>query len=158
MIKKIIGIDPGVNGAFFSLDKKVSYKIPEDKTELYNLIKSLDSKNTHFFVEKIQPRPNQSLKGVVTSCVNWGVLTAYLELCKGHIHLITPQEWQKLLKLNRRWSIPKGMSKDKFSSYKYNERKRWHKREAISLYPEVKVTLTNADAILIAEYGYRIIK
>lgn len=151
----IIGIDPGVKGykAFIcgitgaarveKLGVLLDLKLPKDEP-------------IQVYAEKVQPRPSQSLKGVVTSCVNYGILKAVLYL-GGYNHVwVTPQEWQKELGLNRRWKRPDGMTDEQYFSWKYRERKKLHKVEAKRLFPALKVTLENADALLIAEYGRRV--
>ena len=51
---------------------------------------------------------------------------------------ITPREWMSY------FEVPKKLAK--------TQRKRWIKEKAMSLYPKVKITLYNADSVLIARY------
>lgn len=155
MSNLIVGIDPGVNGAFAVIEKGrpvLTVKMPKDIMGMRNAIFRLAALDTIWCVEKVQPRPSQSLKGVITSCVNWGILQAILHMSYGRVIYVTPQEWQKTLGLNRNWDRPKGMSDEKWSSFKYSQRKKLHKDVAIEMFPDIKVTFANADALLIAEY------
>lgn len=152
----VIGIDPGVSGyvaqiRLSDLSVKIS-KLGDIFSWGWGEIT-----NHAIFIEKVQPRPSQALKGVVTSCVNYGVLKATMYWNDIEPTWITPQTWQKALGLAKVWKRPRGMTDEAFSSWKYRERKKWHKRVALELYPNVKATLKNADALLIAEYGRQVL-
>ena len=154
MYARYIGIDPGVKGAIASIDSTNTYTEPlkHSKYEPLTTLESMANKFTIICVEKVQPRPSNSLRSIVTSCKNWGRLQAHLELLDCAVIYITPQEWQKDLRLRRYWKRPKNITDDKWQSMKYNMRKQLHKKEAIKLFPELRVTLINADALLIAHY------
>lgn len=153
--RTVIGIDPGVKG-YKGYICGITGSVRVEKLGNPLTLKLPINDDLVIFAEKVQPRPSQSLRGVVTSCVNYGVLKAVLYLTGIEHHWVTPQEWQKELGLNRRWKRPKGMTDEQYSSWKYRERKKLHKKEAKRLFPALKVTLENADALLIAEYGRRV--
>lgn len=149
----IVGIDPGVKGYMCILYPNGQKKLQKIGDPLYLKV----SKQATVYVEKVQPRPSQRLRGVVTSCVNYGILKAVLYFSGAKTYWITPQEWQKTLGLNRTWKRPKGLTDEQYVAWKYRERKKLHKLEATRLFPALKVTLENADAILIAEYGRKLL-
>lgn len=152
------GIDPGVNGgvAVICLDtgKYNTWKIPVEGAELIQIISNL--KGCYVVTEKIQPRPSNSLRSVVTSCVNWGMLKMALIINDIESEFITPSVWQKELGLSRKWDRPAGMTDFQYADWKYAERKKWHREEAKKMFPKIRVTHQNADALLIAEYARRV--
>jgi hypothetical protein len=70
-----------------------------------------------------------------------GVIVGCLLAIGARFEEVTPQHWQSVLSLHRK----KGMSQDDW--------KRELKVTAQKMYPEVKVTLSVADAILIPRYA-----
>ena len=155
--KTFIGIDPGVNGYIAKIISPTEVEIDPigDIFEWPWFEMNLLSDEVIIVAEKVQPRPNQGLKGVVTSCVNYGRLDASMFWHELSPFWVTPQKWQRAMGLSRRWQRPKGLTDEQYSSWKYSERKKWHKREAKALFPALKITLLNADALLIAEYARR---
>lgn len=157
-MKTLIGIDPGKEGYL------VRYFPSSGKVDVVSTISLLDidwknlrKNNLLVVAEKVQPRPAQSLRSVVTSCVNYGILKAVLHILDFRVAWVTPQQWQKELGLSKRWTRPKGLTDEQYASYKYNERKRWHKRVVKKITGiDYKFTLKNADAFLILEYARRL--
>lgn len=151
----VIGFDPGINGGLVSISPRLnikSYKINLSDKELNALV--LRFKGVPFFIEKIRPRPSNSLRSIIKSVENWGRLRMSLGINDIQPNYITPQQWQHKLGLNRQWERPKYMTDEQFVNYKYNERKKWHRDVATKMFPSLKVTHQNADALLIAHYGY----
>ncbi len=75
---------------------------------------------------------------------NWGFIKGILTARNFRIVLVKPQEWQKALGLGTRG---KGQSKTQW--------KNKLKQRAEQLFPTIKVTLANADALLIFEAAKR---
>lgn len=73
----------------------------------------------------------------------WGMLRGVLYGCKIPFEDVAPAIWQRPLHL----IVKKGVT--------YAEKKRKHKEMAQRLFPEVKVTASTCDALLIAEYARR---
>jgi hypothetical protein len=142
----LISVDPGSNGAICELwpDGKIdAFPIPDD-ADLRDYFKAVIQHNTPIcYLEQVsgyigKPQPGSTM-------FVFGDGYGYIRglLAANHIKtvLVRPQKWQA--------GIP-GMT-----SLKGPDRKRALKEHAARLYPQVKVTLGNADALLIAAYGQK---
>lgn len=145
----LIGIDPGANGGFMARvgDAKVfTGSLPETEGDILALLEMLASTPPSRRVAYLEnlvkftgsPMPSSAM---ATYASNWGVLKGMLMALKFQLVLVTPQVWQKALGLG----TSKGLSK--------TEWKNKLKSEGQRLYPDVKITLANADAALIFRYG-----
>lgn len=151
----LVGWDPGINGGLAAISPRLNiktYRVNLTNKELNALV--LRFKGVPFFVEKIRPRPTNSLRSIIKSVQNWGRLDMSLGINDIDVRFVTPQQWQHRLGLSRNWDRPKSMTDDQFANYKYNERKKWHRDVATKMFPSLTVTHQNADALLIAHYGY----
>jgi hypothetical protein len=164
---KILGIDPGFSGAFVQIDEegkllkkrimpvlkthnKTKTKTIIDEHGL-NEIFELFSDTDHVFLEQVKAMPNQGLSSTFTFAENYGIIRGMIISRKMDYTLVTPQKWTG--------KIHAGVSKDLDSkkrsllvfqrSYSYdfrlNSRCKNHHEGLI-------------DALLIAEYGRRILK
>jgi len=142
--KLYIGIDPGKSGAIASIDNlnMKAWKCPDnanDMCHLFHLILGWHAADSlHVLMERVWARPNNASRAAFNYGVNYG---QWLGVLAGHDiepELILPRNWMKF------YGMKKGME--------YSERKKWLKAKAQELYPDIKVTLINADAILIAHY------
>lgn len=142
----IIGIDPGKSGAFCEMwpDGKVDTFPMFSDSDMRDYFKAIIQFNTPTvyleqvggFIGKAQPGHHMFVFGDGYGCIR-GMLLAY------HIkfELTRPQTWQR--------GIPGAQG------LKGPDRKRALKEHAARLFPNIKVTLGNADALLIADYGRR---
>lgn len=153
----ILGIDPGKSGAIAMLDRVVDttscVKMPATAGELLELLNRADThaKIDLVVIERQEPRPTfwqkKETKEPMRSILKSTVLLygGYREILGMLIALglrvedIRPQAWQKAL------GIPPLAGKPGL------------KRKAEQLFPGGKVTNWNADALLLAEYGRRLI-
>lgn len=144
---KIIGIDPGVNGAIsiYSVDKKMLIevvKMPETPTDLLTFLK-LYAKNSEAYLEKVGGIPGS---GGASAMFNFGKGYGHLEMaliaCKIPFVTVTPQMWMKFFQLGTKGKMTGTQWKNKL------------KAKSQQLFPNVKVTLINADALLIMRYGF----
>jgi hypothetical protein len=141
----IIGIDPGASGAavclFGYLDplilrfskltwEEVSQKIPNG------------NKPSYAYVEMVSAMPKDGAHNAFTFGENTGIIKGILYTWKIPIIEVHSQKWQKEFGLGA-----------KFPSK--TARKNAQKQKAQELFPDIKVTLDIADALLIAEYGRR---
>lgn len=147
-----IGIDPGVNGAIawcseWIYDMKCM-KCPSDPqkmvdslTEIWTLhkLKGGEEKNIFVGLEKVWARPANAVRAAFKFGTNYGQWQGALHgIGINQICYPTPRAWQKEM------GIKKGMDKA--------DRKRKIKSEMQNLFPDIKVTLINADAIAIARF------
>lgn len=158
----IIGIDPGAMGGMaIHIDGKntIAAKNPKDVRDLMDIL-SYYAENFHpiIFLEKVQFRPDDV---VVTAeganlgkayriqkmLANFEHLKASIEMAGVPYCMVHPLSWQAKLGLRTKG----GQKADK------TERKKHYKDVAAELYPEVKTTLWNADALLILEFGKKML-
>lgn len=147
-IHKVIAIDPGLSGAvaIFSNDGPniVTHNMPDDK-DLFELLQA-NKENSFCFIEKVSSfvsDDDQKGKkfGIQKMLANYEKLVYTLKISGIPYIEVHPATWQGYLNLR-----VKGEDK--------RNRKLRYKKFAESHYP-VKVTLKNADALCLVEFGRR---
>jgi len=142
---KIIGIDPGRSGALAlwsnGIDKAI--KCPSSSKEMADIIKSIGNKDVIAYVERVWARPSNATRAAFTFGVNYGEWLGILSTLNIDTVHVTPQTWMKYYKDKFKIKLPKE-KKDRKNKLK----------EIAAQYTDKKVTLYNADAILIAVYGF----
>lgn len=157
-ISAVIGIDPGSNGgiAVFIPGRPVkTVHNPKDVRDIMDFLKYYNENYKPIvFLEKLNIRPDdvsvdengQKNMGKVYRIeklmANYEHLKALIEVAGVPYVMVHPLSWQTKLKLRVR-----GQQEEK------TERKRRYVAKAGELYPGVKVTLWNADALLIMHFG-----
>lgn len=156
-INCVIGIDPGAAGGiaiFIPGEKVKTVKMPGDVRELRDLLGYYaDNYRPVVFLEKLSVRPDDiqvegdraslgKLYRIQKMMANFEHLKAIIETAEIPYILVHPQSWQTKLKLRDR-----KVKEDKA------DRKRRYRMKAAALYPWAKVTLWNADALLIMHFG-----
>ena len=138
MIK--MSIDPGISGAMcLNIDGKiVCHNCPDTQAEMADLV--LEYKNLSIMndcpivgtIELVHSMTKQGVKSTWTFSANYASWQMALICNKIPFTEIRPKEWQKRLG---------GCPKDK------KERKNYIKDKMQKAYPQLKVTLKNADAL-----------
>lgn len=156
-INCVIGIDPGAAGgiAVFVPGAKVkTVKMPKDVRELQVFFQYYaENFRPIVFLEKLSVRPDDvqmqggraamgKLYRIQKMMANYEHLKALLEASEIPYVMVHPASWQSKLKLRER-----GSKEEKA------DRKRRYREHAGRLYPWAKVTLWNADALLIMHFG-----
>lgn len=156
-ISAVIGVDPGSNGgiAVFVPGKLAkTVKMPKDITELRDFFEYFaEYFKPIVFLEKLSVRPDDvavdggkaalgKLYRIQKMMANYEHLKAIIEAAGIPYVMVHPCSWQTKLRLR-----VKGEKVDK------RDRKRRYMERAAALYPEVKATLWNADALLIMHFG-----
>lgn len=164
--KTYIGIDPGENGAIamineygYSLSIKINGATDRD---LWNVISKFENHgdgsppvNTFACIELQTPRPTNIPDGkggwrqtiLASTCILYGRFqqaVAFLIAAGIPFEIVPPKRWQQGLNIPAK---PKGMKDPQWKNVL--------KSKAQQLFPEEKVTLANADALLLAEYCRR---
>lgn len=157
-ISAVIGIDPGSNGGiavYIHGDPIKTVRMPKDITELADFLQYY--KNTYkpiLFLEKLSVRPDDveimpdgkpnmgKMYRIQKLLANYEHLRALIETIGIPYVMCHALKWQSALKLR-----VKGLKEEKAA------RKRRYAEQAAKLYPNAKVTLWNADAILICHFG-----
>ena len=145
----LIAIDPGASGAIavkWPGKPMLAYPMPDDADLVemmgaYQAACLLDGTDPIAYLEEVggyigKPQPGSSMFKFGSG---YGFIRGVLAANRIKTVLVRPQTWQK------------GVSG--VQSTKGPERKRALKEAAARLYPNIKVTLTNADALLIADYA-----
>lgn len=153
MAKIIIGIDPGNNGGISFgyedgtlIDTTKMPQTPRDILDYLEHIKQIAgydcNDNVVCYLEKVQGMPGQGGMAMF----NFGKGFGYLEMGLIGMNIqtveVTPQKWQKFFQL--------GASKSCSSKTEWKNKL---KAKAQQLFPKIKVTLWNADALLLYYYG-----
>ena len=142
--KTYVGIDPGKSGAIasFSNNEMRVWKCPDTADGMHSAFCQATwgilEDEIVVLMEKVWARPNNASRAAFSYGVNYGQWLGIVACYSIDMELILPAHWMKF------YGMKKGME--------YQERKKWLKAKAQELYPDIKVTLINADAILIAHY------
>lgn len=150
----IISIDPGCNGGIVHNNHNGELfveKMPQGMTDIYDYLNSIKERfgsgNIVCYLEDVgQGMPNQSSKATATFARHNGHLEMALYALGVRTIKMTPQKWQKALSL----SNSKKLGKAEWKNHLKDEAKR--------LFPNEKVTLWSADALLIYECAKRLEK
>lgn len=141
-----IGIDPGVSGfVVFLSSMQVQVQASPTKTDQnwHIIIESLSSARARGYtiktaaIEKVHSFPAQGVRSVFTFGESFGKAQGILLALKVPFQMVSPARWMA------EFSFPVGATK------------RDHAEVAKHLFPDVKVTQANADALLLAEYARR---
>jgi len=142
----IIGIDVGKNGAvaWTTMEYTLVEKMPETVRDLWELINGIAEEARmnlevpHCYLEQVSSSPQMGVVSAFSFGNGFGHLEMALTAAGIAFTKVRPQVWMKHL-----GCMTKG---DKNVT----------KRMAQQLYPQIKITHANADALLIHEYGKQI--
>lgn len=140
-MKYHIGIDPGANGAiaFVLCDGSQVWKMEHAKSTEHDLAAFLASfDDAVAYIEQVHAMPKQGVSSTFKFGRSYGFMIGLLTAHKIPFREVTPRKWQSEL-----GCLSKG---DKNVT----------KAAAQRLFPDIKVTHANADALLIAEYCRRV--
>ena len=140
MDKIYIGIDPGkAGGICFLMDDEIkTFKCPATTHDMAEeLILAKDIRKCTAVVERVHSFPGQGVASTFNFGYNYGVWLGILSALHIPYQLCLPRKWMKFY-----GSMPK----------EKKDRKNHLKQLAQQMYPDRKVTLYNADAILLANY------
>jgi hypothetical protein len=139
-----IGIDPGINGglAFIpTTGTPWAHKMPETDRDLIDLLgDSVSLAQPRAVIELVHSSPQMGVKSAFTFGEGYGRLQAVLTALRIPFERVRPAVWQKTM-----GCLTRG---DKNVS----------KRRAQELFPNLKITHSTADALLIAEFSRRTAK
>lgn len=150
----IIGIDPGKAGgiAYFRPNHPTkAMKMPAELTDLvdwFDYMKEIS--NPIVFVEKVQLRPDDIVGNpgkafrIQKMLADFEKLKTIMTVVDIPFVLVNPMKWQSGLKLR-----VKGEEKP--------ARKHRYQQIAQRLYPEIRTTLWNSDALLIMHFGRKML-
>jgi hypothetical protein len=136
------GIDPGKGGsiaAMWSDGEPATHHCKLDSTEqdIPGFLRGFDLTNARAVIERVSCSPQVGVVSAFTFGRSYGFLRGLLAGFQVPFMEIAPAKWQKVMECRTRGD--KNVSKAK----------------AQQLWPKLKITHANADALLIAEYGRR---
>ena len=146
----ILGIDPGASGgiaslyanrhhcATFRLDVRKMPETPADVWELLVLAKR-ESSDWYAIIEQVGAMPKQGVASSFKFGVNFGMLIGLLTALEIPFERVAPGKWQRAM------GCLSGGDKNVT------------KRKAQELFPHLKINHYIADALLLAEYGRRLL-
>lgn len=138
-----LGIDPGISGGLAAIDTidgetfVWTYEMPPTDRGIWDLLRSFDRDSiTLCALEKVTGRPRQ--RGAMRFAEHNGALRALVVASGVPTELVAPGTWQRAL------GCLSGGDKSVLRA------------RAEALFPGVKVTAWNQDALLLAEYARRL--
>lgn len=137
---KYLGIDPGKSGGWAILSDEGDL-IREGKG--VEDLRGLSRRQTLSLLEKVGASPQMSRSAAFNFGVEFGQWLGFLD----DVELVTPQKWQHYYTKTGYRHLLEGVQGP--------ERKRNLRTIAQEVFPGVRVTLQNADALLIANYHYQ---
>lgn len=145
----IVGLDPGkLGGMALWCDGKMECFSFKNKDE-YEIAKQFDILSccgARAFLEKVHAAPGQGVASMFTFGQGYGFLRGLLVAHKIPFEDVSPQTWQKEMRIPNRGNKTKA------------EHKNLLKQRAKQLYPSNEdINLETADALLIAQYGLQTI-
>ena len=151
----ILGIDPGASGAIayfksddvkYDINAITAYKCPKEVIDMANLAHQLSNsehQKCFAYIEQVHAMPHDGRSSLFKFGTNYGKWLGILGAYSIDITYVSPQKWMKW------WEVRMGTKLPKIKKDRKNMLKSW-----ASECTSQKVTLYNADAILIAMYGY----
>lgn len=146
-MKAIIAIDPGAGGAlaFIADEHTETWKCPRSTREMFTIynycISScwINSYEQEVYIERVHAFPTDARNAAFNFGCNYGKWLGIISSSNTKPNLVAPITWQKEYK-----PLPKIKA----------ERKRELKSIAGEMFPSIKVTLYNCDALLIGAWAY----
>ena len=147
----IITIDPGITGVIVVnvSDKITIHKMPQTYPDIYELLKEYMMMGFSFrcYLEKVHGMPKMGGGAMFTFGRGYGWLEMALYSLNIPTYNITPQAWTKAMGL--------GTKKSAGSPTKWKNKL---KQKAQQIYPSEKITLWNADGLLMMYYVKELMK
>ncbi len=145
MTKYIIGIDPGANGGVCIMNSDHAVinciKMPHTPQDILDSLLPYKD-DAVCYLERVQGMPGQGGMAMFNFGKGYGHIEMALMALKIPTISVTPQKWQKHYQLG------------KLTNHSKTEWKNVLKAKAQQLFPDIKVTLAIADALLICNYGF----
>lgn len=148
---KIIGIDPGKAGAITAMNtannEVISWDMPETERDVCELFKELAAGGyVKAMIERVWGMPGMGGTAMFTFGSGYGSVRMAMLAHGIGFDEVLPRTWQKFFGIS---------AKEKTETSAQHKNKM--KAKAQQLFPTLKVTLKNADALLICEYLRRTI-
>lgn len=141
----VLGIDPGRSSGSIAyvwrqdgkLHGEAFYLCDMTEYEIWDTLKRYSSKAKFAVLERVHAMPKQGVSSSFKFGTSYGELRMAIVAAGIRVEHITPQKWQKAMKC-----LSGGD-------------KKVTRTRAQEVFPNIKITHKNADALLIAEFGRR---
>lgn len=152
ILHTIVAIDPGVSGGIVALSagsgEIVQWSMPESSDGICNLFQQIQREQSEagnavrVVQENINGFMGKSLPGsrMFVMGRNFGITEGAAKMAGFSVTLVTPRKWQGDLNFEK-------------GDLKRDQWKRFLKRRACDLYPDIRITSETADAILIMHWA-----
>tara|TARA_Y100001973_G_C5204622_1_gene340542 strand:- start:4458 stop:4901 length:444 start_codon:yes stop_codon:yes gene_type:complete len=139
----VIGIDPGRSGALARVGPGIQdaqvYKLDNTDRDVYEKLMEFAEGADFAYLEKVGAMPKQGVSSTFKFGRSFGFLGGILVATGLPFELVTPQKWQGYLSCRTKGD------------------KNVTKARAQELFPDIRCTHVVSDALLIAEYGRRVL-
>ena len=146
----LVAVDPGVSGAIVTYHQHLgvsSYNMPSTDWEVCKLVADISTQASKavLYLEEPPLYAGRNIPGSAIGKLMWntGVLYGAAVSCGWEVHRVRPAIWQKAHPVGTKGELSTTAWKNKL------------KARAGELFPELKVTLANADALLILDAARR---
>ena len=138
----VLGIDPGYSGCVVSLHRETGevdglINLSETPHDIAEFVRARSLSIDKAYLEKVGAMPRQGVSSTFKFGTSYGFCLGLLTSLLVPFEEVTPAKWQQAMKCRSGGD------------------KKITKAAAQRLFPRMKVTHKNADALLIAEYGRR---
>lgn len=138
----VLGIDPGYSGCVVSLHRETGevdglINLSETPHDIAEFVRARSLSIDKAYLEKVGAMPRQGVSSTFKFGTSYGFCLGLLTSLLVPFEEVTPAKWQQVMKCRSGGD------------------KKITKAAAQRLFPRMKVTHKNADALLIAEYGRR---
>ena len=138
----MLGIDPGYSGCVVSLHRETGevdglINLSETPHDIAEFVRARSLSIDKAYLEKVGAMPRQGVSSTFKFGTSYGFCLGLLTSLLVPFEEVTPAKWQQAMKCRSGGD------------------KKITKAAAQRLFPRMKVTHKNADALLIAEYGRR---
>ena len=139
----VLGIDPGYSGCVVSLHRETGevdglINLSETPHDIAEFVRARSLSIDKAYLEKVGAMPRQGVSSTFKFGTSYGFCLGLLTSLLVPFEEVTPAKWQQAMKCRSGGD------------------KKITKAAAQRLFPRMKVTHKNADALLIAEYGRRV--
>ena len=139
----MLGIDPGYSGCVVSLHRETGevdglINLSETPHDIAEFVRARSVSIDKAYLEKVGAMPRQGVSSTFKFGTSYGFCLGLLTSLLVPFEEVTPAKWQQAMKCRSGGD------------------KKITKAAAQRLFPRMKVTHKNADALLIAEYGRRV--
>lgn len=139
----VLGIDPGYSGCVVSLHRETGevdglINLSETPHDIAEFVRARSLSIDKAYLEKVGAMPRQGVSSTFKFGTSYGFCLGLLTSLLVPFEEVTPAKWQQVMKCRSGGD------------------KKITKAAAQRLFPRMKVTHKNADALLIAEYGRRV--